>query len=122
MNFLDKIANVYSRLLFYVAGAAIIVMMLLTATDVILRFFRKPITGASELAGFLGALSISFALAYTTVQKGHISVNIITRLFKERYQRLISLTTNFIGMFFLYYMSYQLFVYGKKSPRAARFH
>jgi len=41
--------------LYWIAGSAIVAMMLLTCTDVVLRYFRKPIPGTYELVCFLGA-------------------------------------------------------------------
>ncbi|MBP7497546.1 MAG: TRAP transporter small permease subunit [Bacteroidales bacterium] len=117
MEKFEKIVNGFSRLLFYIAAAAIILMMFVTTADVIFRLFRKPITGAYELVCFFSAIAISFAIAYTTVQKGHISVNIITRLLKDVYQKIISIITNIISIVFLFFTSYQLYVYGQRLSK-----
>ena len=61
----------------WIAAGAVIAMMLLTSADVILRLFRRPITGAYEIVGLLGAIVISFSLAYTSVEKGHIAVEFL---------------------------------------------
>lgn len=59
------------------AAIAVVLMMLLTCADVILRMFRRPIPGTYELIGFLGTLVIAFSLAYTSLEKGHIAVEIL---------------------------------------------
>mgnify|MGYP001499300957 CR=1 FL=1 len=65
----------------YIAGASVLIMMLLTCADVVLRLFAHPIPGTYELIGFLGALLISFSMAYTSVERSHIAVEIfVTRL------------------------------------------
>jgi len=64
-----KIITLLSRRLNWIAAGAIIVMMLLTTADVILRIFRHPIPGTYEIVGLLGAVVVSFSLAYTTVEK-----------------------------------------------------
>ncbi|MBW2642040.1 MAG: TRAP transporter small permease, partial [Deltaproteobacteria bacterium] len=45
MNPLEKITPTMASRLYWVAGSAIVAMMLLTCTDVVLRYFRKPIPG-----------------------------------------------------------------------------
>ena len=71
MNFFEKIGNELSRVLFWVAGAAIFFMMVLTCADVVLRLLRRPIPGTYELVCFMGAVAVSFAMAHTSVQKNH---------------------------------------------------
>ncbi|PKL15498.1 MAG: C4-dicarboxylate ABC transporter permease, partial [Spirochaetae bacterium HGW-Spirochaetae-5] len=57
-----------------IACVAIIIMMLLSVADVVLRLFGKPIPGAYELVGVLGTIVVSFALGFTSLEKGHIAV------------------------------------------------
>ena len=52
-----------ARILYWVAWVAIVVMMLLTCADVVLRYFRKPIPGTYELVCFLGAAAVAFSMA-----------------------------------------------------------
>ena len=59
------------------AGSAVVIMMLLTCTDVLLRLFRRPVPGVYEIVGFLGTVVIAFSLAYTSLEKGHIAVEIL---------------------------------------------
>jgi len=63
----------------WVAAVCVIAMMLLTVSDVILRFLRHPIPGTYEMVGFLGALFVSFSLAYTSIMGLHIAVDFVVR-------------------------------------------
>jgi len=54
-------------------------MMLLTTTDVIMRLVATPIPGVYEIVGLLGVVAVSFSLAYTSVEKGHIAVEFLVR-------------------------------------------
>ncbi len=56
------------------AGLAVLVMMLVTTADVILRRFNHPITGAVDIISILGAVAIACALPYTTAVKGHVAI------------------------------------------------
>jgi len=66
------------------ACAAVIAMMLLSTADVVLRLFGKPIPGTYELVGFLGTVVVSFALAFTSIEKGHIAVEILVEKLPQR--------------------------------------
>ncbi|HPP86670.1 MAG TPA: TRAP transporter small permease [bacterium] len=111
MKTINKAIEGLSTILYYIAGAAIFFMMLITVADVIMRRFRYPLLGAYELVSFFGAISITFALSYTTLQKGHISVNLLTRLLPDISQKLIAILTNILSLIFLYYLANQLFLY-----------
>ncbi len=74
----------------WISSFLIVVMMLLTCADVVLRFFRHPIPGTYEIVGLLGALVISFSLAYTSEKKGHIAVEFLVKRLPARLQNLIN--------------------------------
>ena len=102
MNYFERFANWFASRLYWVAGAAIVFMMLLTCADVILRFFRMPIPGTYELVCFLGAVAVAFAMAHTSNEKGHVAVSLVVRLFPDKVQGAIETVTNtFVLIFFI---------------------
>ena len=103
MEFLEKPSKGLAKILYWVAGIAIISMMLLTCADIILRLgvtayhkyswwflspFR-PIPGTYELVCFLGAVAVSFAMAHTSVERGHVAVSILVNLLPKKIQSII---------------------------------
>ena len=60
-------------------GAALVGMMFVTVADVVLRSFKSPITGTYELVGFLGAVAIGFSLPQTSLDKGQVLMDFLTR-------------------------------------------
>jgi len=64
--------------------------------------FWVPISGTYELMGFAGALLTAFALAYTQVKKGHISVDVLVNVFPQKVQWVLSAINN--GMCFIFFM------------------
>jgi TRAP-type C4-dicarboxylate transport system permease small subunit len=112
MSFLERISNELARLLYWIAGTAIIIMMVLTCGDVILRFFRRPIPGTYELVCFLGAVAVAFAMAHTTVEKGHVAVSLVVRLFPARIQGLVEGITSTFGFVFFALIAWQSVLYG----------
>jgi TRAP-type C4-dicarboxylate transport system permease small subunit len=74
---IEKLAAGIADKMNWIAAAAVTFTMLLITADVALRFFRCPIAGTYEIVGFMGAVIISFALPFTSVQKGHIAVDFL---------------------------------------------
>ena len=94
-----------------IASLAIIIMMLLSIADVVLRLFGKPIPGAYELVGFLGTIVVSFALGFTSLEKGHIAVELLFRKLPQRTQLAIETFTNFVSFLIFGLIAYQAFIY-----------
>lgn len=100
------------------ACVAVVAMMLLSTADVVLRLFGKPIPGAYELVGFLGTLVVSFALAFTSMEKGHIAVEILVEKLPQRMQLMIESFCNLVGALLFGLIAYQAVLYAldiKKS-------
>jgi TRAP-type C4-dicarboxylate transport system permease small subunit len=82
----------------WIAAAALVAMMLLTCSDVVLRFFRHPITGTYEMVGLLGTVVIALSLAHTTEEKGHISVEFIVERLPKRVREILDAANRFIAI------------------------
>ncbi len=125
MGFLEKISKDLAKTLYWIAGAAVVAMMLLTCADVILRlgvtFYHtyhwsflagfKPIPGTYELVCFLGAVAVSFAMAHTSVEKGHVQVELLVRLLPKRFQAFIDSVTGSFGFILFALLSWQSVLY-----------
>ena len=111
MNIFERIATNLARKLYWVAGTAIVAMMLLTCADVILRYFRRPIPGTYELVCFLGAVAVAFAMAHTSVERGHVAVSIVVRLSPKRIQDLIESITGSFGFALFALIAWQSVIY-----------
>ena len=85
----EKSLTVISRWFNWVAGGAVVGMMLLTVLDVGLRFFRRPIPGTYEVVGMLGAVFVAFSLAETSLKRGHIAVDFLVRKLSPAWQAAI---------------------------------
>jgi len=101
-----------ARRLDILAAVAIVAMMFLTCADVLLRLFRRPITGTYELVSFLGAIAASFAIAHTTAEKSHVAVSLIVRLLPQKLQGIIESCVSLLGIFLFALISWQSIRYG----------
>ncbi len=93
------------------AGTAVVAMMLLTCADVILRLFRHPVPGTYEIVGFLGTVVISFSLAYTSLEKGHIAVELLVEKLPPRFRSGVESVTSLIGAALFALMALQSTIY-----------
>lgn len=100
------------------ACACIIAMMLLSTADVIMRFFGRPIPGTYELVGFFGTLMVSFALAFTSLEKGHIAVEILVSRFPQRIQFAVESFGNLLSCLLFGLIAWQAFIYAADIRRS----
>jgi len=84
MLFLTKSTMYLNRILTFLAGLILIVMVLLTCANIVFRMFWVPVSGTYELMGFAGAMLTAFALAYTQIKKGHIAVDVLVNVFQPK--------------------------------------
>jgi TRAP-type C4-dicarboxylate transport system permease small subunit len=80
------------------AGIAITFLMLLTVTDVVLRYFRRPIIGTYEIVAFSGAIVIGFAVPLTTFLKGHMLVDFFVLKFPKKIRNTVNILTRVLGI------------------------
>lgn len=109
---LERAVTVTSRWFNYAACLAVVVMMLLSCADVALRLFGAPIPGTYEMVGFLGTVIISFALAYTSIQRGHVAVELIFDKLPPRVQCFVEAAGNLTGAALFGLMAWQSLAYG----------
>jgi len=96
---LKKVTIPISRWINWVGVAVLALMMFLTTADVILRYiFHKPIDGSLELTEFMMVVLVAFTLAYTAVNKGHITVDVVTERFRPRVRAVFNSINSLISL------------------------
>jgi len=105
MMWLDKVVHsVSAKITNGIAAAFLFLLMLLTCSDVILRYlFNKPILGSFELTEFIMAIVVSLSLAKCALQKGHVRVDLVVSRLSKRGQVIMNSIANitFLGLFAL---------------------
>ncbi|NLC72124.1 MAG: TRAP transporter small permease, partial [Desulfuromonadaceae bacterium] len=84
----------------------------LTTLDVVLRLFKSSIPGTYEIIGLLGALVSSFALGYTSVEKGHIAVDFLTSRLSPTCQALITAVNAAVATILFALVTWQSAIHG----------
>jgi TRAP-type C4-dicarboxylate transport system permease small subunit len=92
-----KFVSRVSRFIFWVGAAILFVMMLLTVIDVILRYLGKSIAGTYELVSFAGALTVGFAIAQTSLDDGHVYVDMLTEYVGPGWRKTLIFCTKMAG-------------------------
>ena len=108
-----KTVSKLSTVMYAFSAVVLSFMMLLTVSDVILRYLGRPIPGTYELVGLSGAVAIGFAIPYTSLVRGHIFVEfLIDRFEKGRRETILIFTKILILLLFVAFGTY-LFITGR---------
>ncbi len=113
MNALWTIVERVSGVLKTIGAACLVGMTFLTCADVVGRAFRHPIFGSVEIVGFMATLAVAMALPYTDKVKGHVGVEILVRLFSEKTQAVIDLSTRILSLGLFGLVAWRMVLYAK---------
>lgn len=99
-----SILNFLSRLFGYISAVMLGCMMMLTVVDVFMRYvFNAPLTGATEISELMMVIVVFPALAWISLERSHIKVDLLlnklprrTQLFFENVTLLLALGTYMI--------------------------
>ncbi len=100
-----------SKLMNVIAGTALSFIMLLTVTDVVLRYFKMPIVGTFEIVGLGGAIAIGFGIPITSFSRSHIFVDFVVQKFPKTGQAMINIATRLATIAIFAVISYNLFLF-----------
>ena len=113
---MEKIVNLLSRWLNWMAAAAVIAVMLIVCANVIGRgFFERPVKGTVDMASLLGALIIAGAIPYTHVLKGHIRIGLLVDRLPHRIRHIIEGVIHLIGFSLFVLISWQATLFAKST-------
>lgn len=107
IKYVEKSSFILNRLLIAIAGFFLVAMMTLTTVNVALRSFGIPLKGAFELMGYCGAVVAAFALAKTQIERQHIAVDVLIRIFPVSLRRVLSALGCLIGAVFFILAAWQ---------------
>jgi TRAP-type C4-dicarboxylate transport system permease small subunit len=111
---LDRILEKPAVLFNKFGGWVLALMMFLTAGDVFLRnVFNKPILGAFEITECMMSVMVASGLAYVSVAKSQIRVEVLFGRLPQRVQRILTVITDFLGLGFCALLSWRALVYLK---------
>ncbi|MFD0916075.1 TRAP transporter small permease [Pseudahrensia aquimaris] len=106
---MERITKTISNWLAAAACVVLVVLMLITFFDVVGRyFFDAPLTFAVELIGLNMGLLVFFGLAITTLNRGHIAVDLVSAASPPAIRRFLARIAAIAGSVFIALMAWRL--------------
>jgi len=90
-------------------GTVLVLMMVLTAADVLLRLFGRPITGTYELIALGGALVVAFAMPQTTKDNANVAVEFLIEGRSRQVRNVMFTFTKCLGIVLFLLLGWFLF-------------
>ena len=91
-----------------IAGVALLIVMLLSGTDVVGRAFGKPVPGAYEIISFAGGIVLGFAIPASVVAKAHVVLDILMAVLPPIPKSILHCISRLMGAGFLLTTAYAL--------------
>ena len=101
-----------SKVLFSIGGGILVLVVFLVVADVILRYLRMTIAGTYELVSYAGALVAGLAIAQTSIEGGHVSVDTIPEAMSSQRRDVLRIFTKLIGMGMFALLTWSFFLKG----------
>lgn len=91
-----------------VSGALLVALVLMSGVNVACRLSGRPLSASFELSGLFGALIASLALADTQRKRGHVELDLFTRLYSPRVRHWLGTLNVFGGAVLMLLLGCQL--------------
>jgi TRAP-type C4-dicarboxylate transport system permease small subunit len=102
----NTIVRKAGKILAIISGAALLVIMVVTVTNVIMRLLHNTLIGAFEFTTLMIIVTASLAVGYTAAEKGHIDIDALTCKLPERAQRILKIIMYIISLGFVGFLSF----------------
>jgi TRAP-type C4-dicarboxylate transport system permease small subunit len=118
MNVFSKGVIKLDKIMYGIAGGTLLIMVLVTLCDVILRNFGHPIRGSMEIIQYGGAIVFGFSLPYATYLGAMVQVDIVTAKMKPLPKKILSVATRVVAILFLVFVAYNFLGYGYDARKS----
>lgn len=112
MPFLERLNASVNRVLAWIAGLALIAMMMFTVADMVLRGFGHPVAGSYEVIGWLSAASMALALGYTQLHRGHVAIDLVVERLPGRGRASVDVATSLMSLLLFTAVAWYVARYG----------
>jgi TRAP-type C4-dicarboxylate transport system permease small subunit len=98
-----------------IGGVVVFLTIFSTTIDVIGRFFNRPLTFISETSEIALAVMVFLGWAYTQMEKGHISIDLVYNYCPQKVKRILSMINPIFGIVLMGLMGYQGVIFSLQS-------
>ena len=103
-----------------ISGIMLILMMVITCSDVIGNMFGRPILGSEELVGIMAAVLLAFALPFAHRQRAHIGVDLLYMKFPDKAKKINDAVIELVSAIFFLLMAWQCWEYGTQLKQTGQ--
>ena len=115
-----KVAHKVRELIHHISHIAarismvtLFLMMILISADVFGRYcLNRPITGSGDIIQQSMVIVVFFALAFTTFDKGHVTVGLFTSRLSNLPRAVLNCATSFVSLIIISLITWRLFARG----------
>jgi len=112
MDALYDVLKFISKILNFIAGITLTLMMLLTVADVSLRAAGYPIIGTYEIVALSLAIVIGFGIPKVSLDKGHVYMEFLLEKLGPRGKDIMNTFTRILVLIVFFFIGYNLFNVG----------
>lgn len=110
---IEKGLGVIAGVFAVAGGLALLALTIVTGVSVFYRYvLRSPIFGTEDVSTMVLTVIVAASVAWAAVQKGHVSVNILSIFASRGVTRITDLVARLVSFGVLAFASYALFVKG----------
>jgi TRAP-type C4-dicarboxylate transport system permease small subunit len=102
------------------SGVGIVVMMVTTCADVIMRLLGHPIAGSVDIVQLSSGVALACALPYTTAVKGHVAVEFFFHKLRPLGRIVVDTVARLLGMVLFGVLCWHSFLYGLSQQSSGR--
>ena len=102
------------KVLSFIGGLALSLMMFLTVTDVFMRAGGHPILGTYEIVSLMLAIVIGFTIPKVSLDRGHVYMDILLDKLSKRSRAIMNIFTRILCIFLFIIIGYNLFLIGNE--------
>ena len=109
MNHLRRLNSMLNNGLAWASGFSLVVMMLVTVGEMVSRMFGYPMAGTVETIGWLSAMTTAFALGYTQLHQGHVSIDLLANRLGTRTRAMMNMVVYLISTALFFIVTWHVF-------------
>lgn len=122
MDALFSVLRFISKIMNFIAGVTLTLMMLLTVADVSLRAAGHPIIGTYEVVALSLAVVIGFGIPKVSLDKGHVYMEFLLEKLGPRGKDMMNTFTRILVLILFFFIGYNLLNVGAEFHASGRFH
>lgn len=109
-----KALRVIVYTLAFASGIGVFIMILTTCADVVFRRFGYPVVGAYDIVKIAGALTLAFAMPYTTAVKGHVAIEYFFHKLNRTTRIAVDSILRIMAMMLFVFLCWRSILYGNE--------